>query len=67
MGTEDVGTGLADVGHIRKQEILNVTSSSILCLYFLSHRDGWLVWVGTLGAVLCHLLQRNPDSPASMW
>jgi hypothetical protein len=55
------------VGHIRKQEILNVTSSSILCLYFLSHRDGWLVWVGTLGAVLCHLLQRNPDSPASMW
>ena len=53
---ETMGTGLADVGYMRKPGPLNDTTTSILSPSFLSHRDGWLVQLGALGILLCHLL-----------
>lgn len=53
---EDVGTGLADVGYMRKQEPQITPPNSILSLSLLYHRGRRLVRLGRLGTLLCHLL-----------
>lgn len=64
--TENVGTGLADAGCKRKRAPRNDTPTSILSPSLLSHRDGRLVQLGALDALLRHLLQRDPDPSAKM-
>ena len=55
-----------DVGHMRKQRPVNGAPASILSPFLLSHRDGWLVQLGALDPLLCHLFQRDPDPSANM-
>lgn len=65
--SNDVAPSVAeDVGHVRKQGTPHNAPISILSPSLLSHRDGWLVQLGSLDGLLCHLFQRDPDPSANM-